>query len=121
MLANHVLELCDWVQQGLRPQYYEILNLVLNRGELSLGQLKITEEGSSKDFLQKKIELGVAYQLFIYKVLEKCIKKLNMKGVETYKRQFIETGISTSFFHLPAVKSEFVGLLSKKEEMAGTN
>ena len=37
MLANHVLELCDWVQQGLRPQYYEILNLVLNRGELSLG------------------------------------------------------------------------------------
>ena len=25
-------------------------------------------------------------ELFIYKVLEKCIKSLNMKGVEAYKR-----------------------------------
>jgi hypothetical protein len=88
----------------------------LNRGELSLGQLKITDEPTGKALMQKKIEVGAAYQYFIYKILEKCIKKLNMKGVEPYKRQFIETGISTSFFHIPAFQNQFISLLSQKEE-----
>ena len=39
-----------------------------------------------------------------------------MKGVEPYKRQFIETGISTSFFHIPAFQNQFISLLSQKEE-----
>jgi hypothetical protein len=37
-----------------------------------------------------------------------------MKGVEPYKRQFIETAISMCFFHIPLFRGQFLKLMNEK-------
>lgn len=116
-LGQHLLDFGDWVQSTLRFRYFEALTLVLSRGELNLSSLALHEpEKVTKKIYEKKIEVAIAYQLFIYKILEKCIKSLNVKGVEPYKRQFIENAITTCFFHIPYFRGHFLQLINEKEK-----
>lgn len=86
-LGNHLLDFGDWVNFQHRLQYFLALTQILNRGELNLVSLSLQDKDNiDKKTFEKKIEVAVIYQQFIFKVLEKCIKSLNMKGVEAYKR-----------------------------------
>ena len=70
----------------LRPKYHEVLTLVLKRGELSLASLSLVSKDSTDRKTQaRKLEIAADYELFIYKVLKKCILNLNMKCVEPYR------------------------------------
>lgn len=39
--GRHLLQMKDWVQEAARPLYYDMLTLVLLRGELNLGNMTI--------------------------------------------------------------------------------
>lgn len=85
-LGNHILEFGEWTQPLLRPKYHEVLTLVLKRGELSLASLSLVSKDSTDRKTQaRKLEIAADYELFIYKVLKKCILNLNMKCVEPYR------------------------------------
>lgn len=101
-LGVHCLDFGDWVPETLRDKYFQILTLIVQRGELNLDSLSLHEPAKYKpNIFKKKIDVAAAYQVLIYKVLEKCIKSLNLKGVQVYKRTFIEIALSMCFFHVP--------------------
>jgi len=85
----------------------------MERAELDLGQLTMlptfvgADEGPIKKsnmaskYSKEKITVAANYQFFIYRVLQKNIRSLNLRGVEVYKRTFIETGIAICYFRIP--------------------
>jgi hypothetical protein len=40
-LGVHLLQFCDFVSEILREKYYEMMTLLLERGELDLSQLQV--------------------------------------------------------------------------------
>jgi hypothetical protein len=72
-----LLDFGDWVKTTLRAKYFDTLTLLLNRGELGLASLSIQKgtSMSTKEY-NLKVDIGCMYQLFIHKVLEKCVKSL---------------------------------------------
>jgi hypothetical protein len=47
-------------------------------------------------------------------VLRKCIKTLNIKGIQPYKKEFVGTAISICFFHIPLFRGQFLKLVNEK-------
>lgn len=45
--------------------------------------------------------MAAAYQKMQYKAMNMGVDKLNMKGVDLYKRSFVEIIISVSYFRVP--------------------
>jgi hypothetical protein len=48
--------------------------------------------------------------------LELGIEKLNMKGVDVYKRSFVEIIISISFFRVPEFREKFLEIILTKSD-----
>lgn len=44
------------------------------------------------------------------------IEKLNMKGVDVYKRNFVEIIISISFFRVPEFKERLLSIILEKSD-----
>lgn len=87
LFGNHCLEFGDFVDSDLRPLYFQALTNILNRNELDLGCLSLAEPNKvAKKIYDQKLEVAVAYQIFIYKVLVQCIKDLNLRDVDSYKQ-----------------------------------
>lgn len=42
------------------------------------------------------------------------VEKLNMKGVDVYKRNFVEIIISISYFRVPEFREKFLGIILEK-------
>ena len=42
------------------------------------------------------------------------IEKLNTKGVDVYKRSFVEIIISVSYFRVPEFREKFLGIILEK-------
>jgi hypothetical protein len=42
------------------------------------------------------------------------VEKLNMKGVDVYKRNFVEIIISISYFRVPEFREKFLGIIFEK-------
>ncbi len=69
-LGNHCLEFAEWVHPPLRPKYFDILSLILQRGELSLRSLQLIEEGKNiklpTKIYKRKQDVAADFELFIY-------------------------------------------------------
>jgi hypothetical protein len=48
--------------------------------------------------------------------LQMGIEKLNMKGVDVYKRNFVEIIISISFFRVPEFKERLLSIILEKSD-----
>ena len=66
--------------------------------------------------LKKKIKIAANYQRFQYKAMEMGIDKLNMKGVDVYKRNFVEIIISVSYFRVPEFRERFLNIILEKSD-----
>lgn len=64
-LGNHILEFGEWVPKQLRPIYFEVLHLVILRGELSLASLSLVHPSGDTQIPQKifyrKIDVAADY------------------------------------------------------------
>ena len=118
MLGNHCLEFKELVNVNLKPKYYQILTLILSRGELELASLSLQENRLilPKKILIKKENVAADYQLFIFTVLLKCIKSLNKQNIEPFKHQFIKHSISMCFFHIPKFREQFLSLIRDQDD-----
>lgn len=54
--------------------------------------------------------------MFQYQALDTGIEKLNMKGVDVYKRNFVEIIISISYFRVPEFREKFLNVLLDKSD-----
>jgi hypothetical protein len=52
----------------------------------------------------------------MYKALEMGVEKLNMKGVDVYKRNFVEIIISISYFRVPEFREKFLNIILEKSD-----
>lgn len=118
-LGNHCLEFADWVHPPLRPKYFDMLSLILQRGELSLRSLQLIEESKNNvippKIFKRKVDVAADYELFIYQVLSKCIKMLNIKHTDSYKQKFIQSAFAQCYFVIPKFRSTFLSLINKKD------
>ena len=48
--------------------------------------------------------------------MEMGVEKLNMKGVDVYKRNFVEIIISISYFRVPEFREKFLGIILEKSD-----
>ena len=81
--GSHCLDFGDYADHKLRPFYFEALTDILTREELSLACLSLADQKmENKKVFEKKTEVAIAYQIFIYEVLGYCIKNLNLRDVE---------------------------------------
>ena len=114
--GSHCLDFGDYADQKLRPFYFQALTDILTRDELSLACLSLADSNKeTKKIFDQKLEVAIAYQIFIYEVLGYCIKNLNLRDVEQYKQKFIENAISIGFFHIPDFRGNFLKLMSEKD------
>ena len=44
------------------------------------------------------------------------VEKLNMKGVDVYKRNFVEIIISVSYFRVPEFREKFLNIILEKSD-----
>lgn len=113
-LADHLLSYADEGNEKIRNSYYTTLKLIMNRGELDIAQMRFDESynflldpasQAKKRQLDKKVllkmDVSVTYQEFLYKVLEKVLYKLNLKGGEKAERDFIDNFCAIAFFKIP--------------------
>lgn len=54
--------------------------------------------------------------MFQYQALEMGIEKLNMKGVDVYKRSFVEIIMSVSYFRVPEFRERFLNIILEKSD-----
>ena len=66
---------------------------------------------------KKRVKLVADYQYFQLKALELGIEKLNMKGVDVYKRTFVEIIISVSYFRVPQFRKRFLEIIREKGDI----
>jgi hypothetical protein len=48
--------------------------------------------------------------------MEIGVEKLNMKGVDVYKRSFVEIIISISYFRVPEFREKFLSIILEKSD-----
>ena len=98
---------------------------IFKRSELDLGQIGFSTinqaqanngDKNSRDLFKKKIKVASSYQQFQYKALEIGVEKLNMKGVDVYKRNFVEIIISISYFRVPEFREKFLDIILEKSD-----
>ncbi len=121
----HCLEFAEFVDFQEKEYYYQTLCQIFKRSELDLGQIGFstinqaqTNNGdkNSRDLYKKKIKVASSYQQFQYKALEMGVEKLNMKGVDVYKRNFVEIIISISYFRVPEFREKFLDIILEKSD-----
>jgi Protein of unknown function (DUF1765) len=54
--------------------------------------------------------------MFQYQALELGIDKLNMKGVDVYKRSFVEIIISISYFRVAEFREKLLSIILEKSD-----
>ena len=115
------MEFAEFVDFDAREYYYQALCHILKRSELDLGQMGFStlnqakmSDKQSRDLYKKKIKVASSYQKFQYKALEMGVEKLNMKGVDVYKRNFVEIIISISYFRVPEFREKFLSIILEK-------
>ena len=64
----------------------------------------------------KKLKAAANYQMFQYQAMELGIDKLNMKGVDVYKRNFVEIIISVSYFRVPEFREKLLSIILEKSD-----
>lgn len=69
---------------------------------------------NTRELFQKKVKVASSYQKFQYKAMEMGIEKLNMKGVDVFKRSFVEIIISISYFRVPEFRDKFLSIILEK-------
>lgn len=62
------------------------------------------------------MKVAASYQKFQYKAMEMGVEKLNMKGVDVYKRNFVEIIISISYFRVPEFREKFLSIILEKSD-----
>lgn len=69
-----------------------------------------------RDTHKKKVKIASSYQKLQYKALELGVEKLNMIGVDVYKRCFVEVIISISYFRVPEFREKFLRFILEKSD-----
>lgn len=70
----------------------------------------------TREHFKRKIKVAAQYQKFQYKALDMGVSKLNMKGVDVYKRSFVEIIISISYFRVPEFREKFLSIILEKSD-----
>ena len=123
-LGVHCLTFSEYVDFDQRELYYNTLCAILKRSELDLGQLGFQQtsmkvnllDKQARDLQQKKLKAAANYQMFQYQAMELGIDKLNMKGVDVYKRSFVEIIISVSYFRVPEFREKLLSIILEKSD-----
>ena len=119
ILGIHWIVFADFIDSELADNYYEILRLIFNRGELDLAQIGIysnlaSTKSASKSLIDSKKKLGTKFQYLIYTWLRYSIEKLNRKSVDFYKRDFVVCAVALGFFKIPEFRSAFIKAITKE-------
>lgn len=127
-LADHLISYADEGDEKIRKIYYETLKLILNRGELDISQIGFDESFNflldqaslANRKLDKntllKMDVGLAYQQFLYKALEKVLHKLNLKGGEEKEMDFIDNFCAIAYFQIPEFRIKLLECAQKETD-----
>ncbi|CAD8184495.1 unnamed protein product [Paramecium octaurelia] len=109
-LAIKLLETADQQQELLREQYYTILKLIMNRGELSLAQLGFSDQTQKTNdkLLKFKMEIGLNYQIFLQKGLSITLEKLKQRSLAQNERSFVENFFANAYFRIPEFRNTII-------------
>ncbi|CDW81936.1 duf1765 domain containing protein [Stylonychia lemnae] len=123
-LGLHCMTFSEYVDFDQREYYYSTLCHIMRRSELDLGQMgfqqnQTTAQNNDKnmrEIFKKKLKVATNYQLFQHEALQMGIEKLNMKGVDVYKRNFVEIIMSISYFRVPEFRERFLSIILAKSD-----
>ncbi|CDW79777.1 UNKNOWN [Stylonychia lemnae] len=138
-LAFHCLMFAENVRYEFKRDYYEILQFIMNRGELKLNHLALSSDmlqqsstgnnkqqtESSKEsnsnlpfekIKQEKIKVAQFYQKLLFQTLDDCLTKFCRKDVEPYMRSYLENQISLGFFRVPKFQTIFLECLKNEDQ-----
>lgn len=60
---------------------------------------------------KKKVEVGIMYQQFLYKLLGFALKSLNFKGSSS-ERSFAELFCAYAYFRIPEFRAEMLSVIT---------
>ncbi|CAD8117542.1 unnamed protein product [Paramecium sonneborni] len=117
-LAIRLLETADQQQELLREQYYTILKLLMNRGELSLSQLGFSDQTqkTNEKLLKFKLEISLTYQIFLQKGLSITLEKLKQKSLAQNERSFVENFFANAYFRVPEFRNRIITSVQRAED-----
>ncbi|CAD8111098.1 unnamed protein product [Paramecium primaurelia] len=117
-LAIRLLETADQQQEQLREQYYTILKLLMNRGELSLSQLGFSDQTqkTNEKLLKFKMDIGLSYQIFLQKGLSTTLEKLKQKSLAQNERSFVENFFANAYFRVPEFRNKIITSVQRADD-----
>ncbi|CAK82570.1 unnamed protein product (macronuclear) [Paramecium tetraurelia] len=117
-IASKLLESADQQEETIREQYYVLIKLILNRGELSLNQVGFSEETekTSEKLLKFKTEIGLNYQSFLYKCLGIVLQKLKQKFLAENERAFVEHFFASAYFKIPEFRTKIIQSVQRADD-----
>ena len=111
-MGTHCLSFVEFTEMNFRNSYYEILYLILHRGELDLNQIGFGNLSpkllSDKRLMSEKEKVAVKYQHLIYEGLRFSIEKLTRKAIDFYKKDFVTFNIAIAYFKVPEFREKFL-------------
>ena len=129
-LADHLLCYADEGNEKIRNSYYETLKLILNRGELDIAQMGFdnsfnflldpasqTKKRQFDKIVLLKMDVGLSYQQFLNKALDKVLYKLNLKGGEKEERDFIDNFCAIAYFKIPEFRIKLLNCVTKETDV----
>lgn len=127
-LADQILQWADEGNETLKALYYNILKLLMNRGEFDLANIGFDENhnflltgAKNASFKQlnkevlNKMEVGLKYQEILYKLLDKVLYKLNLKGCNNEEKNFVDNFCAIAYFKIPEFRSKLLDCVVKGE------
>ncbi|CAD8159681.1 unnamed protein product [Paramecium pentaurelia] len=117
-IAQKLLESADQQEEIIREEYYILIKLILNRGELSLNQVGFSEETekTSEKLLKFKTEIGLNYQSFLYKCLGIVLQKLKQKSLAENERGFVEHFFASAYFKIPEFRTKIIESVQRTDD-----
>ena len=114
-LCFHCLLLAGKVKLQDRHLYYDIIVLVLERGELGLESIGVFQDEDNTQYREQKVKIASFFNKLLLTALDDAIQKFQRKGVEMYLRNYIETTIVTCYLKVPDFREAFLDCVKKSK------
>ncbi|CAD8211639.1 unnamed protein product [Paramecium pentaurelia] len=117
-IAENLFNFVDKIEGNIREIYYEILQIVCTRGELSLGSMGYFDDCKqlNKKQLKFKNQICCHFQQFLYNTLNIALQKICLKDMSPKEKAFVEKFLASSFFKVPEFREAFVNALQNPND-----
>ena len=102
-LGTEILNMIENLNTDHRNMSFQILELILERGEFDLSSMSLFKFENNDEKIQMKTNVSEIFITFLIKTLTFSLSKLARKIADENSKNFVEFFLSVAYFRIPKV------------------